>query len=132
MGSSAGFVDRVRPPRQFLSMNSDRTPFSFPGGASVVAARSFFSVGLAIMGFAGSVFAADSWPGFRGPSGDGHAAAPGESKLAGLPMSRYLACAAFERAQSNAMRLAFKQRKSVLTTDTWMEDALSFTGVEDV
>lgn len=30
------------------------------------------------------------------------------------------------------MRLAFKQRKSVLTTDTWMEDALSFTGVEDV
>ncbi len=50
----------------------------------------------------------------------------------GLPGSRSAVRAAFSRAQGNAQKLAVKQRKAVLTTDTWMDEALSFTGVEDV
>lgn len=50
----------------------------------------------------------------------------------GLPGSRSAVHAAFSRAQGNAQKLAVKQRKAVLTTDTWMDEALSFTGVEDV
>ncbi len=50
----------------------------------------------------------------------------------GLPGSRSAIHAAFSRAQGNAQKLAVKQRKAVLTTDTWMDEALSFTGVEDV
>lgn len=37
--------------------------------------------------FAGQASAADSWPDFRGPSGDGHASAPGDAKTAGLPLN---------------------------------------------
>jgi preprotein translocase subunit SecA len=33
-------------------------------------------------------------------------------------------------AQRSAQRLAFKQRRNVLRTDTWLEEALSFTGNE--
>ncbi len=33
-----------------------------------------------------SAHAADSWPDFRGPSGDGHAAAPGDNKVYGVPL----------------------------------------------
>ncbi len=50
----------------------------------------------------------------------------------GLPGSRGAVHAAFAKAQGNAQKLAVKQRKAVLTTDTWMDEALSFTGVEDV
>lgn len=50
----------------------------------------------------------------------------------GFPMSRSAGLAALKRAQSAAERFSFKQRKSVLATDTWMEDALAFTGMEDV
>ncbi len=35
---------------------------------------------------AGAANAADSWPDFRGPSGDGHAAAPGDNKPHGVPV----------------------------------------------
>ena len=50
----------------------------------------------------------------------------------GLPGSKGAVQVAFARAQANAQKLAVKQRKAVLTTDTWMDEALSFTGVEDV
>ena len=50
----------------------------------------------------------------------------------GLPGATQAAFTAFFRAQNNAQKLAYKQRKSVLSMDTWMEEALSFTGVEDV
>ncbi len=49
-----------------------------------------------------------------------------------VPMARGAAISALKRAQSAAERFAFKQRKGVLATDTWMEDALAFTGLEDV
>ncbi|MBU1171023.1 MAG: hypothetical protein KKD44_15805 [Proteobacteria bacterium] len=34
----------------------------------------------------------------------------------------------YSRAQTSAQKMAFKQRKSVLRMDTWLEEALSFTG----
>ncbi len=36
--------------------------------------------------FAGPVWGADNWPDFRGPWGDGHAAAPGDHKVYGVPL----------------------------------------------
>ncbi|RME92837.1 MAG: hypothetical protein D6766_09330, partial [Verrucomicrobia bacterium] len=45
-----------------------------------------------------------------------------------LPGWRSLARTAFAIAQRNAERQAYKQRKAVLRADTWLEEALSFTG----
>jgi preprotein translocase subunit SecA len=45
-----------------------------------------------------------------------------------LPGRQPLGQAAFTLAQRNAQRLAFRQRKSVLRMDDWLEEALSFTG----
>jgi preprotein translocase subunit SecA len=39
---------------------------------------------------------------------------------------------AFKAAQDKAQKMAFKQRKSVLRMDTWMEEALGFTGAQDM
>ena len=39
---------------------------------------------------------------------------------------------AFKTAQDKAQKMAFKQRKSVLRMDTWMEEALGFTGAQDM
>jgi hypothetical protein len=39
-----------------------------------------------------------------------------------------LAEAALSHAQRAAQRLAYRQRKNVLKMDTWLEEALSFTG----
>jgi preprotein translocase subunit SecA len=50
----------------------------------------------------------------------------------GLPGKERLASAAFALAQRKAQALAYKQRASVLRTDTWLEEALSFAGVEGV
>ena len=36
--------------------------------------------------------------------------------------------AAFALAQRKTQRLAFRQRRNVLMTDDWMEDALAFAG----
>ncbi len=47
-----------------------------------------------------------------------------------LPRSESLVRAAFHLAQRKAQRLAYKQRQSVLRTDTWLEEALSFAGSE--
>ena len=49
-----------------------------------------------------------------------------------LPGRERLAQAAFHLARRKAQAQAFKQRKSVLKTDTWMEDALSFAGTAEV
>ena len=47
---------------------------------------------------------------------------------AGLPAARLLAYQAVLQAQRAAQRLAFRQRRNVLKMDTWLEEALSFTG----
>ena len=39
---------------------------------------------------------------------------------------------AFKAAQDRAQNAAFKQRKAVLRMDTWMEEALGFTGAQDM
>jgi len=44
------------------------------------------------------------------------------------PGARRLAEVAFSQAQQAAQRLAFRRRRSVLRMDTWLEDALSFSG----
>lgn len=44
------------------------------------------------------------------------------------PISKRLAKTALHQAQRSAQRLAYKQRKNVLQMDTWLEEALSFTG----
>jgi len=40
--------------------------------------------------------------------------------------------AAFALAQRNAQNLAAKQRRAVLRTDTWLDESLSFAGVDTV
>jgi len=45
-----------------------------------------------------------------------------------MPGVRRLAEAALTHAQRKAQRLAYRQRRNVLKMDTWLEDALSFTG----
>jgi preprotein translocase subunit SecA len=44
------------------------------------------------------------------------------------PGAKHLAGAAVSHAQRAAQRLAYRQRRNVLKMDTWLEDALSFTG----
>jgi preprotein translocase subunit SecA len=44
------------------------------------------------------------------------------------PGCQQLAAAAFRRAQGAAQRLAFHQRQNLLRMDTWLDEALSFTG----
>ena len=46
----------------------------------------------------------------------------------GLPGAHLVAAAAVRRAQHTAQRQAFKQRRSVLMMDSWLDEALSFTG----
>ena len=46
----------------------------------------------------------------------------------GLPGAQRLAATAIALAQRKAQRLAFQQRKTVLKTDEWLEDSLSFAG----
>jgi preprotein translocase subunit SecA len=50
----------------------------------------------------------------------------------GAPGAYAMARGAFTLAQHKAHRLAFKQRKTVLRMDTWLEDSLSFAGVQEV
>lgn len=45
-----------------------------------------------------------------------------------LPLRTPVAKVAFNRAQSRAQALAFQQRRSVLKSDLWLEEALSFAG----
>jgi preprotein translocase subunit SecA len=45
-----------------------------------------------------------------------------------VPGHQSLGQGAFALAQRKAQRMAFRQRKSVLRTDDWLEEALSFTG----
>lgn len=46
------------------------------------------------------------------------------------PGAKILAGAALSQAQRAAQRLAFRQRRNVLKMDTWLEEALSFSGPE--
>ena len=45
-----------------------------------------------------------------------------------LPGRNKLARTAFALAQRKAQSLAFQQRRAVLKTDLWLDEALSFTG----
>ncbi|MCI0541710.1 MAG: preprotein translocase subunit SecA, partial [Verrucomicrobiales bacterium] len=45
-----------------------------------------------------------------------------------LPGAQRMAATAINLAQRKAQRLAFHQRKTVLKTDEWLEDSLSFAG----
>ncbi len=59
--------------------------------------------------------------------------APMRNRLAGalkgkMPGAGRLAQTALSHAQRAAQRMAFRQRKNVLRMDTWMEEALSFSG----
>ena len=47
--------------------------------------------------------------------------------IAGLGANR-LSQAALTHAQRAAQRLAYRQRRNVLQMDTWLEEALSFSG----
>ncbi len=49
-----------------------------------------------------------------------------------LPVAERLSSSVFAYAQWNAQHIAARQRRSVLSTDTWMDDSLSFAGVEYV
>ena len=44
------------------------------------------------------------------------------------PGARRLSQLAIARAQRAAQRMAYRQRRSVLKMDTWLEEALSFSG----
>jgi preprotein translocase subunit SecA len=44
------------------------------------------------------------------------------------PGARHLSQLAISRAQRAAQRMAYRQRRSVLKMDTWLEEALSFSG----
>lgn len=59
----------------------------------------------------------------RGVAGGG--TRPGRP-IVGLVGGARLGAAAVSLAQQRAQRMAFKQRRSVLKTDTWLEDSLSF------
>jgi len=50
----------------------------------------------------------------------------------GMPSGTRVARGLFSLAQRRAQAMAYKQRRAVLKTDTWMEEALSFTGVDEV
>ncbi len=62
-----------------LSANPD------PGLRVLAGCHSAFLTGLVFMAWCGLAARAD-WPEFRGPRGDGHAAAPGDTRLVGLPL----------------------------------------------
>jgi preprotein translocase subunit SecA len=49
-----------------------------------------------------------------------------------LPGSAAIGRLAFSLAQNKAQSLAAKQRRSVLRTDTWLDEALSFAGVDSI
>ena len=78
----ARIVDLPRPPYHLSGMTNERQgmkaktfPFSPSGFLAVVV---LFAVGLPT--------ARADWPEFRGPRGDGHVSAPGDSKSIGLPL----------------------------------------------
>ncbi len=73
--------------RHFATMNHDQKLFFILAKASdhVNPSRYISLLLLALLAFGAQRVQGD-WPEFRGPWGDGHAAAPGDSKLIGLPL----------------------------------------------
>ena len=49
-----------------------------------------------------------------------------------LPAKERIANSAVKSAQKHAQTLAFKQRKGILRSDVWLDEALSFTGSETI
>jgi preprotein translocase subunit SecA len=56
----------------------------------------------------------------------------GETWQRSLPGKERIAKIALKTAQRKAQSLAFKQRRDVLRSDVWMDDALSFTGADTI
>jgi hypothetical protein len=52
----------------------------------------------------------------------------GKIMNSGMRAKGKIAKAAFGLAQKNAQTLAFKQRRGVLRSDLWLDEALSFAG----
>ncbi len=68
-------------------MNCDPSPFSLRGKALIRDHQSRLLPLLTIVWLAlGGPMARADWPEFRGPWGDGHASAPGDTKPIGLPL----------------------------------------------
>ena len=67
-------------------MNPDRWFSSSRHPASTTHAPLLGGFATALLLFAQSGIAAEDWPDYRGPWGDGHASAPGEDKIHGVPL----------------------------------------------
>jgi len=67
-------------------MTSDHDPRSVSRKVPERFDRMISLSALAILTLAGSVAGTESWPDFRGPWGDGHVSAPGDTKVIGLPL----------------------------------------------
>ncbi len=67
-------------------MNSERKPFLFLRNVWSGGNGSRFALALALFMMASRASGADTWPDFRGPWGNGHAAAPGDHKVYGVPL----------------------------------------------
>jgi outer membrane protein assembly factor BamB len=84
---AARIIDLPPWPDQSLGMNHDSNLFT--GGGPTLNQRRpgslFTSLTLVLMAVGGMTAQAD-WPEFRGPRGDGHVSAPGDTKSLGLPL----------------------------------------------
>jgi len=80
-------IDLPRLSGHVLGMNCDKSPFSGSGTALVRGNQSqlIFLLTFVWLALGGAIAQAD-WPEFRGPWGDGHASAPGDTKPIGLPL----------------------------------------------
>ncbi|MCF7765821.1 MAG: PQQ-binding-like beta-propeller repeat protein [Verrucomicrobia bacterium] len=67
-------------------MKRIQCPFPAPHGCSGDFRRILIALTLLILTIGSSPAGTDSWPSIRGPWENGHAAAPGDSRLAGLPL----------------------------------------------
>ncbi|MDA1274982.1 MAG: PQQ-binding-like beta-propeller repeat protein [Verrucomicrobia bacterium] len=68
-------------------MNSARSPFSISRNVPRTLLAIVSALVLTLLAITGSSAGTDKWPEFRGPWGDGHASAPGDTSRAGLPLN---------------------------------------------
>src|SRR5579859_3296121 len=81
-------IDLAQAPEQVAAMRHSRVPFcslAVPSLTGLFPGPLVWLLALAAVLFCGSGARAD-WPEFRGPLGDGQAAAPGDTNLVGLPL----------------------------------------------
>src|SRR5207244_4935779 len=80
-------VDLPQRPCHSAVVNHQKSPFIAPDKASGRSNHrgAIFVLALILMDF-GRLAAQTDWPEFRGPRGDGHVSAPGDTNLIGLPL----------------------------------------------